>query len=114
MLVTHQTLMALKRPVHMRVGSSCQELVDAASVVDCAARTAGGWRTCLGAIGIDQYCFTEIIRACSISLRKLRPSPHNRRGAVLWTLRMNRGFQRHSPTWRRQRDGNSPPKLAAS
>src|SRR5712664_3204835 len=98
MLVSHHTLMALKRTVHIRLGNGCQELVDAASVVDCAARTAGVWRTCLGAIGINQYCLTEIIRACSISLRKLRPSPHNRRGAVLRTLRMNRVFQRHSRT----------------
>src|SRR5258708_31039773 len=108
MLVSHQTLMALKRPVHIRVGSSCQELVDAASVVACAARTAGVWRTCLGAIGIDQYFFTEIIPACSISLQKLRPSPHNRRGAVLRTLRMNRVFPRQSRTLPNPQHASSP------
>ena len=37
MLVSHQTLMTQKRPVHIRLGNSCQELVNPAGVIDCTS-----------------------------------------------------------------------------
>src|SRR5713226_10460023 len=106
MLVSHQTLMALKRPVHIRVGSSCQELVDAARVVDCTSRTAGVWLTCLGDCYIP-ILLDRDLSALAVSLRKLRPSSRNRREAALWTLRMDRVFPRHSRTRRSRRNAGS-------